>query len=862
MSQSPNQYLDFVAQKADIAQSSDDGFDVPLESIHPSLRAPQFRHQAATVRWALRRSRALLALTFGLGKTTIQTEIARHVHARTGGIFLIVAPLAVRHQFIQEDGPRLGITWEYVFDDESTAAAALRTPYLITNYERVRDGKIDPSKHNITGISLDEGSTLRSMGSKTYQTFQRIFAHIPYRYVATATPSPNEYKEIIYYAQFLGWMDTGQALTRWFKRDASKAGHLTLYPSQEKSFWLWVASWALFLYSPADIGFSDAGYDLPPLTVNWHRVTVDHRRAWDNVDSYGQARLLLDAANSVSEAATEKRQTMASRIAKMLEIIATDPAAHWIIWHDLEDERKAIEKALPSVVSVYGNQSVEEKEQGIMDFSHGKIQYFATKPIIAGSGCNFQKFCHKAIYLGVGYKFQDFIQSVHRLQRFQQPHDVDIHIIYAESEESVVQVLQRKWSQHDTLSKKMRAIIQKYGLSRSTLEEELKRSVGVERLTHVGNYFTSARNDCVLEMPNIATDSVQLIHTSIPFGNHYEYTTQMEDFGHNSSDEEFWGQMDFLIPELLRVTEPGRIAAIHVKDRILYGHQTKSGFMEVSPFSDECVMAFKKHGWMYEGRRTIMTDVVRENNGTYRLGWTELTNDSSKMGSGLPEYLLLFRKPPSNSDNARADNPITKDKTTYTRGRWQIDASALWKSNGNRHLHPSEFAAMLDLSMVARLYTEEQLTEPYDHERHVAICEEIDNAGHLPSTYMLLPPKVTTSDEDWVWDDIVYMRTLNSQQSMGRRENHICPLPLDIVERTIRLYSNEGDTVLDPFAGLHTVPVKAIEMGRSAIGIELNPDYWHWGIQYCESAEINRSAPSLFDLGMFSHELELEKVPA
>src|SRR6185295_14137341 len=135
-----------------------------------------------------------------------------------------------------------------------------------------------------------------------------------------------------------------------------------------------------------------------------------------------------------------------------------------------------------------------------------------------------------------------------------------------------------------------------------------------------------------------------------------------EDFGHNDGNDGFFAQMDFLIPQLLRVLKPGRVAAIHVKDRILYSHQTKSGLMEVDPFSDLTVTAFMKHGFLYEGRRTITTDVVRENASTYRLGWTEMTRDASKMGSGLPEYLLLFRKPPTSSDTSRADSPVTKSK--------------------------------------------------------------------------------------------------------------------------------------------------------------------------------------------------------
>lgn len=271
-------YEAFLTGKIEVQE--DAGFSVADGSLHESL----FFHQKRTVEWALRKGRALIAKSFGLGKTRDQCEIARQVHLHTGGRFLVVAPLGVKHQFQEEDGPAMDMHWEYVRTDAEIAFA--QSPYLITNYERVRDGDIDPKKHNIAGISLDEGSVLRSLGSKTYGIFEQVFRHVPYRFVATATPSPNNYKELIYYARFLGIMDVGQALTRWFKRDSQKAGNLKLHPHHEREFWLWVASWALFIYKPSDVGGDDEGYDLPPLEVVWHRVPVD--RPYPGLGADGQ----------------------------------------------------------------------------------------------------------------------------------------------------------------------------------------------------------------------------------------------------------------------------------------------------------------------------------------------------------------------------------------------------------------------------------------------------------------------------------------------------------------------------------------------------------------------------------------------
>lgn len=808
------------------------GLDTTL--IHPSTKD----HQRDVILWALRQERALIACSFGLGKTQIETEIARMLlAANPESKFLVCAPLGVRHQFINEDGPRLGIDWQYVFDDESVNKATSR--FLITNYERIREGNITPANHTFIGVSLDEGSVMRSLGSKTVDTFLRVFKDVPYRFVATATPCPNSYKEIIYYADFLGVMDHGQALTRWFKRNPDKAGDLQIHPQHEADFWLWVSTWALFLYSPADMGYDATGYELPELRVHWHRVPVDHTRAFDYVDNFGQRKLLLSAARGVSQSAREKRATLATRVLKAKEIIDAAPENHWLLWHTLEDERRAIEKAIPDSHSVYGSLDLETREQRVLDFSRGKISRLATKPELSGSGCNFQYHCHSNIFVGTDYRFQDFIQAIHRTQRFQQQHPVDVHIIYAESEQPIADVLRQKWEQHDVLVKRMRGIIQRFGLDHRLIKEELKRKIGIERREVSGERFLAVHNDCVLEIDNIESNSVGLIHTSIPFGDHYEYCTNYEDFGHNNGNQGFFAQMDFLIPQLLRVLKPGRVAAIHVKDRILYSHQTKSGLMEVDPFSDLTVQAFMKHGFLYEGRRTITTDVVRENSSTYRLGWTEMTRDASKMGCGLPEYLLLFRKAPTLLTTARADEPVTREKSDYSRGRWQVDAHAYWRSDGDV-LIPTQAEDLV--KFLAGLLAK---TEPYSFEAHVARLEDLERRGMLPASFFYEPPE---SNNTWLWHDIQMMRGLNSSQSRREQVNHTCPLPLDIVERTINLYSNRGDIVLDPFSGLFTVSYCAIKSGRYGIGFELSDAYFRDGVRYCQEAEAEVTAPTLFDL--------------
>ncbi len=863
---------------------------------------------------------------------------------------------------------------------------------LMTNYERVRDGDIDP--HYFTATCLDEASVLRSYGSKTFQTFMDLFKGVPYKLVATATPSPNRYKELIHYAGYLEVMDTGQALTRFFQRDSTKANNLTLYPHKEDEFWLWMSSWALFISLPSDLGYDDTGYVLPPLDVRTHVIPDNYGKA---IDRDGQYKLLNDAAVSLSEGAREKAESITARVIKTKEIVDSDPDAHFILWHDLEAERERIEQMFSSkdyihwheykdgnekalemyerhyscyqyadgrerklfcgpgekmvlmtekqdalfawrkfkdgsgqegvncaifrnegsilsselileaervahtrwpgermytyvnaqkvrsanpgccfkkagwkkcgetkggllifekqmdswfiapqngLQSIYGSMDYDEREKRVIDFSEGRTRLFATKKSLSGSGCNFQKHCHRAIFVGIDYEFNDFIQAIHRIYRFLQTEQVIIDIIYTEAEEPIFRVLMEKWKQHDKLQTQMQKIVKKYGLSGRNQFDKIARSIGVERVEVRKERFTAVNNDCVDEVSRMESNSVGLIHTSVPFGNHYEYTASYNDFGHNANTVKFFEQMDFLTPEEYRVLKPGRIAAIHVKDRVLFGNVTGTGMPTIEPFHVYCIEHYMKHGFEYIGMITVVTDVVRENNQTYRLGYTEQCKDGSKMGVGCPEYILLFRKLPSDTSTAYADEPVTKSKSEYPLAQWQLDAHAFWPSSGDRLLHGEELAAMTQ-GGVQRHFKDFCKSVVYDYHGHVDFSKELEKDKKLAKDYMLVPP-VSKSEE--VWDDINRMDTLNKDQRRKDLQLHVCPLQLDIVERVINRYSNPGDIVLDPFGGLGTVALMAMRLGRRGYTIELNSNYYRDAVNYLEAEDAKIEMPTLFDM--------------
>ena len=823
-----------------MAISSQTGFEVSEDALTPSL----FPHVKDTVRWAVRGGCRAIFSSFGMQKTVTQLEIERVIIESEGGAGLIVCPKRVVVEFITQAKEHLNMDVTYVRTMDEVKAC--QTPIMITNYERVRDGevgvRIDPNYFTVT--SLDEASVLRGFGTKTYQEFLPLFSKVPYRFVATATPSPNRYKELIHYAGYLGVMDTGQALTRFFQRDSTKANNLTLYKGKEQEFWLWVSTWAVFLTKPSDLGYSDEGYELPHLNVIEEVVTVDNDSAGYYED--GEKMMFREAALGLAQASKEKRDSINARVQRCVEIInrPENKDDHFLLWHDLEAERYALCKAIPECKAVYGSQDDDEADQIIADFKDGKLKYLAAKPEMLGEGLNFQYHCHKAIMF-IDYRFNDKYQAIARIHRFMQQHPVDLYIVYAESEQEIYKTFNLKWQQHKDMVAKMVEIVRENGLFGLDVENKLMRYMHSQRQEEKGKLWTAINNDNVLECQQMEENSVGLIVTSVPFSNHYEYTASYNDFGFNADNDEFFKQMDYLTPQLLKVLQPGRVLAVHVKDRILFGNATGLGMPSLDPFHAMCIFHYMKHGFVLFGMITVDTDVVRENNQTYRLGYTEMRKDGSKMGVGCPEYVLLFRKLPTDTSRAYADVPVTKTKEEYSLAQWQIDAHADWKSSGNRLLTYDDVKNVSNIGTIRAFYRQFAKEHIYNYVEHVKFAEGLEAAGKLPKDFMAIDP---VSHKDHIWDDVTRMRTLNSRQSQKNLRMHVCPLQLDIVERLITRYSNKGDVVFDPFGGIGTVPYCAVKLGRKGLSTELNFDYWRDGLAYLREAESDVTSPTLFDL--------------
>lgn len=834
MTESVSTYQEFLARKVTFDRTF--GHQIGPGEIHPLLLS----HQRDIVAWAVAGGRRAIFASYGLGKSLIQLETLRLTLAHHGsGRALIICPLSVRVEFAA-DAAKIGLPTTFVRRSSDVDGPGI----YITNYESVRDGKLDVNL--FTAVSLDEASVLRSYGSLTYQSFLEGFSGVPYRFVATATPSPNRHKELIHYAAFLGIMDSGQALTRWFQRDSTKANNLTLYPHLETQFWLWLSTWAAFVETPADLGHDATGYDLPPMTVDWIEVAVDH--ADTPTDRDGQGHLFRGGAMDLSTAAGEKRRTLPSRIAALAGIVDTHrDDGQIVLWCDLNDEQTAIEKALDQLgltySSIYGSLPPDEAERRLLAWKAGDTHALIGKPVMLGQGMNLQQ-ARRCVFAGIDHKYNDFGQALHRIQRYGQARECFAHVIYAESETEIRRDLMDKWARHKEMTTTMTTIVREHGLDPAAVAAVLQRSIGVERIEASGDGWLFANNDCIPETEAMEDDSVDLIVTSIPFANHYQYTDCVEDLGFTDDNTHFWQQMDYLTPQLLRVLAPGRIYACHVKDRINFGSVTGAGIPTVSPFHVEATLHGIKHGFDYCGLIFVETDVVRENNQTYRLSYGEMLKDGSKMGVGSPEFVLLFHKPQTDRTRGYADVPVIKAKADYSLARWQIDASAKWRSSGDRFLTPEELAA-LPLDQMSNLFTQQMMANVYDYESHVKIGEILAGTGRLPTTFAALNPGSNRVD---CWHDVNRMLTLNGEQVRRGAQAHICPLQFDIVDRLIGRFSNPGELVFDPFGGLGTVPVRALRAGRRGRGVELNAGYYFDGVGYLKAAQRQRDMPSLFDL--------------
>lgn len=690
--------------------------------VVPDLNPMLFPFQRDIVTWALRRGRAAIFADCGMGKTPMQLEWARHVPGRV----LILTPLAVAQQTVRE-GEKFGIQCQYA-RDQSAASSQI----IVTNYEMLEH--FDPEAFD--GIVLDESSILKAYDGKTRTQIIDAFAKTPFRLACTATPAPNDYMELGNHAEFLGVMARVEMLSMFFVHDGGETQQWRLKGHAESEFWRWLASWAVMIRKPSDLGYEDDGFILPELVMHESTIRVD-----EPMSGY----LFPVEAQTLQERIRARRDTIAKRAQECAAIVnATDRP--FVIWCNLNSEAEAVCALIPEAVEVRGTDQHEDKERALLEFADGGIRVLVTKPSIAGHGMNWQH-CANVAFLGISDSWEQYYQAVRRCWRFGQKWPVNVHIITAETEGAVLANIKRKERDAETMAKNMLEHMK--DLNAEALKGATVRlKDSYVRDVKKGDGWTLHLADCIEVVQEIPENSLHYSIYSPPFASLYTYSNSDRDMGNCKDDEVFMEHYRFLVRETFRAMMPGRLVSFHCMN--LPTSKSHFGYIGIRDFRGELIRIHEEAGFIYHSEVCIWKDPVTAMQRTKALGLLhkQLKKDSCMSRQGIADYLVTMRKP--------GDNP---ERVSHTNESFPVH---VWQ----RYASP-------------------------------------------------------------VWMDINPSNTLQFRSAREHNdERHIAPLQLQVIERGLELWTNPGDLVFSPFAGIGSEGYVALKMGRRFLGAELKRSYW------------------------------------
>ena len=638
---------------------------------HPML----FPFQRDLVRWAVRKGRAALFADTGLGKTLMQVEWARLMGERT----LIVAPLSVARQTVRE-AEKIGVPVAYTRGD-------LLDGISITNYEMVEH--FDPGQYG--AVVLDESSILKALDGKTRRRLTEMFAATPYRLCCTATPAPNDIAEIGNHSEFLGVMPHHEMLSAFFvhgSMDDGKDGW-RLKGHAEDAFFRWLASWSMAVRKPSDLGYSDDGFVLPPLTI---------RPLFVEADYVPEGQLFFGGLKGITDRSAVRKATLDDRVTKAAEIV-NDSADQWIVWHGLNAEGDALIRAIPGALLVEGSQSPEEKAAALEAFQDGAFRVLVTKPSIAGFGMNFQNASRMA-FVGLSDSWEAYYQSVRRCWRFGQTRPVEATIVLSDAEAAIYENVMGK--EREALRMQERLIEHVADYERLELEgghEVMGYETGtVERPT-----WKMMLGDSVERIAEVADDSVDLSVFSPPFLSLFTYSPSERDIGNSRTDDEFWTHFGFLIDEIRRATKPGRNCAVHVQQ--VPTTMTHDGVTGLKDFRGDVIRGFQSRGWTFHGEVTIDKDPQAQAIRTKAKGllFVQKDRDRSWLRPAFADYILVFKKPGDNAVPVRSDEVSNDNWIEWARPIWYgIRESATLNAAEAREQRDERHIAALQLETVRR----------------------------------------------------------------------------------------------------------------------------------------------------------------
>lgn len=622
------QYLEFLEKKKKTHVLS--GFEVEDADLNQNL----FPFQRFCVKRALKAGKYALFEDCGLGKTLQQLTWAECVSKHTNKPVLILAPLAVKGQTMQE-AIKFGIDTSLIH---------------INNYEQLDN--INCSVYS--GVVLDESSILKNFEGATKNLIIESFRKTPYKLACTATPSPNDPMELGNHAEFLDVMSRNEMLAMYFVHDGGETSKWRLKGHATKTFYRFVGSWAIMLNKPGDIGFEMEGYNLPSLNLIEHQIETPLK------DS---GRMFNDIAISATNFNEELRRTKETRMQKVVEIVNSRPGENFIIWVKQNEEGDLLRKLLPEAIEVKGSDTNEWKQDKLLGFANNEFRILISKTKIASFGMNYQN-CHNQIFASLDFSFEGLYQAIRRSYRFGQQHEVNIHLVTTDTMQSVLKSIQRKQKQFETMQDQMSHEINEH------LNEEFEKNKAFDTTEVKNEWYHLKRGDCVQLIQDVPDESVGLSVFSPPFAELYTYSDHIEDMGNSKDYKEFMVQFGFLVKELHRVMMQGRNVAVHCMD--LPVQKGKEGVIALRDFSGMILRAFEDAGFIYHSRVTIWKNPVTEMQRTKALGLLhkQVKKDSTMSRVGIPDYVLIFRK-----DGVRS-NPVTN--TELPVDLWQKYASPVW----------------------------------------------------------------------------------------------------------------------------------------------------------------------------------------
>lgn len=622
-----DEYQKFLETK--ISKVVKSGFEVDESQLNPNL----FDFQRFIVKKALLHGKYAIFADCGLGKTLMQLEWAYQVSKYTNKPVLILAPLAVKGQTIQEAN-RFNIPLDNI---------------EIQNYEQLSN--IDTSIYS--GVVLDESSILKNYEGSIKKSVIDAFKNTDYKLACTATPSPNDPMELGNHCEFLNVMSRNEMLSMYFVHDGGQTSKWRIKGHAINEFYKFVSKWAVMISSPADIGFDSKNYVLPNLNLIEQVINTNKRN---------NGLLFNDTAISATDFNKELRLTKVDRLEKVADIV-NNSTENFIIWIKQNEEADLIKSLIPDAVEVRGSEPTEVKEKKLLGFANNEFRVLVTKTKIAQFGLNYQN-CNNQIFASLDFSFEGLYQAIRRSYRFGQKKEVNIYIITTDTMQNVIQNINNKQKLFNQMQEEMRKVMC------TDLMERFSVNLVESGEVIKNDFFEIVRSDCVQEIKKIESESIGFSVFSPPFAELYTYSNHVEDMGNSKDYKEFLIQFKFLVNELFRVVKQGRNVAVHCMDLPI--QKGKEGYIGLRDFSGMIKDAFEDEGFIYHSRVTIWKDPVVEMQRTKALGLLhkQIKKDSTMSRVGIPDYVMIFRK-----DGERVD-PVKN--TEIPVDLWQKYASPVW----------------------------------------------------------------------------------------------------------------------------------------------------------------------------------------